>query len=319
MNQHQPKKKTPKVSSPTRIFTNLLLIGAVGALGFWQLKQQSQAAWAQMAQQANTVSELQTQVQLLQTQKHAPQAAWRLEQAQEYVKMANIKMSQDYQPNQAMALLQAAEDTLQNVPVPDIKAKLQEYLQYLAQHHDPNVLTIYQAMGKAKAMISALEMSRPSMQVTVDENAPPTPGLNHWQEKLWSKLQKVVIIRHSDTTIKPLLQESEQMVFRANLIVAMNMAQWSLLHQDLNGFHSAIGQCLSWLHDIASQNEGTRALATQLHTIDSMAKEIPLMDLSPLLVLFADHHNMGLVPSKPAHIEEHLTPPYTSLNTEAAS
>ena len=261
----------------------LLTLTACMALGFWQWQQQqSLSAWELAFQkQTQTIQDLHMSLTHLQQQAHAPEKAWRIQQAFDYTKMAQVKYLWEYQPGQAKALLRLSLESLALLDTPKLKGLIQDNINAL---NLPTQKTIHQALLDTKKQISQLDLITPTMTLN-DESIQSSPRHTNWRERIQEKLNKAIIIRHTHETLKPMLPEAQHNILKANLTVGLDMAQISLLHQDPEGFQHNLDRCLEAV-TIVPQNDSTRLLTKQLQRLKTLIADYPSINLEPVLKAF---------------------------------
>lgn len=178
-------------------------------------------------------------------------------------------------------------------------ALLQEAQLLLTNQHDARLYPIMQAIARDKAMLeltpaidkAALltQLNTAYFMVQQLKITPPIPknkvtssALNQSADVLWRKildqslqqLKQLVIIRHHDATIKPLITPTDEAIIRDNIFLALQQAQWATLHQNQAVYDKALAQAICDIKRIFDiDNHQTDILIQQLSKLQSIKFE----------------------------------------------
>jgi len=116
-------------------------------------------------------------------------------------------------------------------------------------------------------------------------NTPITTPGEKWLSAIQSSLrqfQQLIVIRHLDKPIEPLLPQQQQQYLLYNLHVLLQQAQWALLHRQASVYQMSLQQ----IKTIIAHHFVGRSAETVIHTIDALQHltlQPTLPDLQPML------------------------------------
>lgn len=219
---------------------------------------------------------------------------WMLMKARYYLELAQINAHWSDNNKTTLALLQQADMILANISTQNVfdirQAIAKEILLVKAssQLDIAGLLSQLDAMGQT---INNLPMlSLPSAKATSTETqASPKTNAKAWKERLQDSvnmLEKLVVIRHHDENIKPLLSPIYIAVVRENIRLNLQEAQWAILKRNNDIFQLAIKDAVNNIkRNFDSQSSETQALLSQLNELKELNLNQPRPDLAIALPL----------------------------------
>ncbi len=127
----------------------------------------------------------------------------------------------------------------------------------------------------------------PKAEPTATKSATLLTTEKDWRKALqdsWTALQKVVIIRHRDQPIVPLLPPYQESYLRQNLHLLLQQAQWAILHNQSNIYRTSLDQASQWVqHYFANNETSTQAMLAALTELKKINIRPELPDLIPLV------------------------------------
>ncbi|ARG96546.1 uroporphyrinogen-III C-methyltransferase [Legionella micdadei] len=247
-----------------------------------QLKQQQSDAQNDLETLKLTASQLHNTVQnQLQTMNKDLQSAmqqhlyqkqdWLLLKARYYLELAQINAHWSSDQETTIALLQQADALLHNIPDQQLftirQAIAQEIIQLQAL---PKIDTagLLSQLDAAENAVTNLPIKKPFNSTQVkqgDESTSP------WRQKLqesMSILEKLIVVRHNDEDIQPLLSPLHQSLLRDSIRFNLQEAQWALLQNNPKIFRLSLAQALREINRTFDENAvATQALVQQLQNL----------------------------------------------------
>lgn len=198
---------------------------------------------------------------------------WLLLKARYYLELAQINAHWSDDSQATIALLEQADALLVNLSnqhlftIRQAIAKEISQLQALPKTDTPGLLS---QLDAALTAISNLPIKQP---LSAAANAPATDNTNTspWREKLkssFSVLEKLVVIRHNDENIRPLLSPLHQTLLRDSLRLNLQETQWAVLQNNPQIYQLSLNRALQDIQAAFDTNSAaTQALIKQLQSL----------------------------------------------------
>jgi len=302
MNQNPRGQGSRVVGVLLGIIAFIILAGA-GGFGYFQLykmnaslTQQLSSLQQQVASGAtNTDTLLQSVSQLQQSNPRQTQIDilnhMYAAQAQYLVRLANIYVQLMHNMPAALALMQQADETLQNVVDPNIAAMRQQVAQYIANMKampQVDIAALFMQLNALNNQIDQLPL--PATPLQQDNNAPAPAvdetGMAWWQKGLnrsWQALRQIVIVRYDDNRAMPLILPEERNYLYQNLHAEMQNAMWGVLHHNNDVYQASLQRAISWIQRyFVQQSPVTTSVLQTLTNLQSTSLQIQDIDLSAL-------------------------------------
>lgn len=269
------------------------------------LKKQQNTANESINTLEETVSQVQTTLQeQVQTLDKKLQTAvqqslyqkqdWFLLKARYYLELAQINAHWSNEQQATIALLQQADALLatdsdhQLFPVRQAIAQEISQLQALPKLDLPGLLSQLDAAQNALANLS---LKQP-LNKSAAPNATESKNTNSpWQERFKNSmgvLEKLVVIRHNDNDIQPLLSPLHQMLLRDSIQLNLQEAQWALMQNSPKVYQLALARALQEIKRSFDENSAAaKTLIKQLQSLQqeklmpanaSLEKSLPLLN-----------------------------------------
>lgn len=216
---------------------------------------------------------------------------WIVAEVNYLARLANYNLSYMHDTNTAAVLLQTADERIASLNDPDLNSVRQQLA---------NDITALQAVDKVDrvgilARLSALQVqvkrlpliSPPSFAIAkkTPEKTPTTES--HWHKILdrsLATLHSLVIIRHHQEPIEPILSGEQLLYLQQNLQLELQQAQWAVLHGEKTLYENSLQNVIfSVQHYFASANASTTAFITNVAQLQKMNIQPDLPDLTALL------------------------------------
>jgi len=226
-------------------------------------------------------------------QQHRYQANdWLLLKARYYLELAQINAHWSNDLQTTTALLQQADELLVQIPNQQLFAVRQAIAKEIAQVQSiPKIDTagILSQLDAAQTILIKLPIKKSTAADSGDKttSANSTPS---WRQRLQDNmglLQKLVIIRHHDSEVRPLLGPEREGQIRENIRLTLQEAQWAVLQNNEALFQLLLAQAIKNINlQFAPNDTGTQTLLKQLQTLQQihLVQQLPVLDQSlPLL------------------------------------
>ncbi len=192
-------------------------------------------------------------------------------------------------------LLTIAQYNLQLIPDPVTALAILEKVEgQLTQINDPRTLSLRQQVINAISALKSLptiDYAGILMQLnTVSDQLKTLPLLintsegsqktfssavetkgwhKYWQESL-KALERILIIRHQNTSIAPLISPKEQQFLQENIQLKLSQASWALLQHNQEVYILSLQDAINWIQIYYSPN--TPATSNIIATLESLMK-----------------------------------------------
>ncbi len=164
--------------------------------------------------------------------------AWLLPEINHLATLAHYQLTFQQNPAMALIILKTANQQLMNVQdnqyAPLRRVLMQDItaLQSLPNRDMEGALLTLQAVNAQvdRLPLKTAQFQQPS---TSDKNTPLTAEKG-WRQHLqtaWQHIQKLIVIRHHQQPIEPLLSPEQNLYLQQNLHILLWQTQWALIHQ----------------------------------------------------------------------------------------
>jgi uroporphyrin-III C-methyltransferase len=236
----------------------------------------------QLQQQQQTLTNLQNLLQ----HNNASDEDWTLAQVQYLLRIAHLTLNYAKDPKTAMALLQSADRDLRNFNDPsldNLRQFLAADLLKLQQASAVDITGILARLNALQQEIVSLPLQTPKLNTPTLEKQ--TKG--NWQQGLQSSLQslqQIVIIRHNDQAIVPLLSPEQRFYLELNLQILLQKAQLAALQGQAEIYQSNLQSASDWIKRYYLSNaNASQGILTTLAQLQQTPINPSLPDLTTSL------------------------------------
>jgi len=236
----------------------------------------------QLQQQQQTLTNLQNLLQ----HNNASDEDWTLAQVQYLLRIAHLTLNYAKDPKTAMALLQSADRDLRNFNDPsldNLRQFLAADLLKLQQASAVDITGILARLNALQQEIVSLPLQTPKLNTPALEKQ--TKG--NWQQGLQSSLQslqQIVIIRHNDQAIVPLLSPEQRFYLELNLQILLQKAQLAALQGQAEIYQSNLQSASDWIKRYYLSNaNASQGILTTLAQLQQSPINPSLPDLTASL------------------------------------
>ncbi|WP_086479930.1 uroporphyrinogen-III C-methyltransferase [Oceanospirillum sanctuarii] len=284
-----------------------------------KLNQQSQALQQQQTQQRQNLQDLATAFASTQGPKPSD---WLQAEAEYLLRLANHRLQLEGDLTGAKTLLTSADERLTKADNPALFVVRQAIANEVAELNSIDTLDqsgIYFKLSALEGQIDQLplpmepENRSAFRQTQLEDNQEQSV----WQT-LWNEAKTLVVVRHRDEKITPLLPPEESLYLRHNLRLTLQQAQIALLKEEQTLFRTLLQQASSWVETHFDQSAArTQNVVSTLKALAEQNIRQQRPDISGSLNLLRDLQKQRFSSSVPAETPENSEPSSTDNTTEA--
>ncbi|MDF1760677.1 MAG: uroporphyrinogen-III C-methyltransferase [Coxiellaceae bacterium] len=299
-NKPKPEKKGGCPYAKWGIILSVVLALIAIALS-WVIWVRSQQQWSQSQQQLHTqlqtlnqqnattfanistkVTQLARRVSAAASQSASVRA---LNQADYFVRMANLNLNFNHNPLAASRILQQADQQLLNADNPALNPVRQKILADIGRLANESHIDVTSTLLQLNELIKqvmklkVIPNNLPSKAADKQEKIPNDwrGGLNH----AWKQLKSLVVIRHQNQNIEPLLTPAQFGFLKDNISLQLVEAQWAVLHQSNKLYQQTLKNAITWLNQYDNHNQAS--VGPIIKQLDTLAKQNAEPDYPNLL------------------------------------
>jgi uroporphyrin-3 C-methyltransferase len=263
-----------------------------------KVEQKQDKTQEQIEAKANTLEEtrasLQTkfdglnkQLQTAMSQKLYQNQNWQLLKARYYLELAQINAHWSKNFSSTVALLQQADQLLQQINDPKIFDIRQAIAKDIAQLQALPKIDVAGILSQLDAAQNSLnELNVPSMVNDEKPEATETPTATKGTMSVWrlrlqdsmNVLSKLVVIRRNDENIKPLVSPAFEALLKENIHLNLQEAQWAVLNGNSQVYQLVLNQAITTLRK--NFNEGAQYTAALIKKLTEL-QQVQLMQKKP--------------------------------------
>lgn len=200
---------------------------------------------------------------------------WLLLKARYYLELAAINAHWSEEQQTTVALFKQADDLLANIHKPELFAVRQAMAQEIAQLQAiPTVDTVglLSKLDAAQLSLTKLPLKNP---FALTKNRPMEAEVNKtdsiWCEQVQKSMQlleKLVLIRHHDETIEPLMSPEYESLLRETCFLNLQEAQWAVIQRNNEVYKLSLNQAINTIkRTFDLKSASTQTLLQQLNEL----------------------------------------------------
>ncbi|MGD8407591.1 MAG: uroporphyrinogen-III C-methyltransferase [Thiohalophilus sp.] len=260
----------------------LLATGALGAGGYYLWQQQQKLSGTQQHQNAAlqaSLKDLRSTLaaqndrqddelnKLLNQQKNLDDALqtllkssshlrndWLLTEAEYLIKLANHRLLLERDVTTAIVALQSADDRLHEVADPallSIRKRVADDINALRSVPLPDLAGMSFTLSSLADDVERLPLATPDPKTHQQlEQGNETKKIESWRElpaAVWHDLKSLVVIRHHDEPIQPLLAPEQRFFLTQNLKLQLEQARLALLNGETQVYRERLQKTSQWI------------------------------------------------------------------------
>jgi len=203
------------------------------------------------------------------------QQDWILLKARHYLELAQVNQHWSADNKASIALLQQADTLLKDISdqrVFQVRQTIAAEISRLQATPVVDVAGLLSKLDAAQSSVATLPIQSAALNHIPNDAA---PGNNaspaSWRSKLRDNinmLEKLVVIKHNDEDIKPLLSPLYQAILRESIRMNLQEAQWAILQNNTTVYQHSLQQALNDINrSFDSQASQTQALIKHLQSL----------------------------------------------------
>jgi len=250
----------------------------------WQTKQQSL-----LDRQQQQLGEFNKQLQTALHQRLYQKQDWLLYKARYYLELAQINSHWSDNQQTTIALLHEADSILQAISDQSVFVVRQSIAQEMSQLKalpTIDVAGILSQLDSARQAVNDLVLKDGNNNAAEPTSTTDANNTSSWRSGLHRSvnfLKTLVVVRHQETDIQPLLSPLHQAMIRESLRMDLQQAQWAVLQHNDPVFQQTLHQALQEIAQyLDSEASNTQALTTQLQALQKqpLTQKNPMIDQS---------------------------------------
>jgi uroporphyrin-3 C-methyltransferase len=217
----------------------------------------------------------------------------RLNEIKELIQLANYNLFYLHDPNNALSALSLANKQLTelgNLPssVETLRNSLTQNINQLNTLPHLDLGNTLAQLNNLKTQVTALPLldTTPETKEIINPPAQIT-SQNKWINAIQTSLhnfQQLIVVRHLDKPIEPLLPEIQQQYLQQNLQLLLQQAQWALLHHQQTIYQSSLQQTKQVIQQyFAEKSSATQSIFQKINELEKINLQEELPNLNPSL------------------------------------
>jgi uroporphyrin-III C-methyltransferase len=241
--------------------------------------------------QADLLKQQQQEQDPLHTKTH-----YHLLEADYMARLAALNLSFGQNIPAAIALLQTADQRIKETDNPNLNKIRQTLadailsLQAVPSVDTAGLLTRLNALQSQVSRLPLFGLAQPTATVLPEPETNTTTidaTEKKWKRALketWVTLQKIIIIRHRNQPIAPLVAPEQESYLRQNLHLLLQQAQWGVINGNAAIYEASLQQAIDWIQQYFAVNErATLATLSLLTSLQQIKIQPTLPNISPAL------------------------------------
>ncbi|MEH6357965.1 MAG: uroporphyrinogen-III C-methyltransferase [Pseudomonadales bacterium] len=254
--------------------------------------------------QQQRLSELQTQLQATNRQigevTQVSRRSWMLAEAEYLLRLANQRLLMERETVSALALLNSADQILISVAEPglfEIRETLARETAALRAVAHLDVEGVFVKLAALSEQVESLALLTPEEDVDAAQQAAEvavTAEENSVFEAALERFNDMVIVRHRDEPLAPLLAPEQHYYIQQNLRLMLEQAQLALLQRSPGVYTRSLEKAAGWVDEYFQLNETAQALLVSLRELQQLHVDPELPNISKSLSLLKAYLNNPL-------------------------
>jgi uroporphyrin-III C-methyltransferase len=231
-----------------------------------------------------TLERLKQQVTQLLTKSLESNRNKALSRAKFFIQEAKYSLNIDYDFGRALRLLTAAKQLIHSINEPILETEISNNIEAITTLKSKlDVNKIITNIDIVNDEINAIPNDPQRKFIPETKSKPPKTETKHWYSNITGVLsgfKNLIIIRHHNQPISPLLSQNEIRIIKNNIGIKATEAQWALLHHQQTTFTSSIKTMTKQLKKLPKQ-QNTQNILKRLVDLESIK-------VSPIIPNFSE-------------------------------
>ncbi|MGH1460510.1 MAG: uroporphyrinogen-III C-methyltransferase [Neptuniibacter sp.] len=262
---------------------------------------------AQSNQEKQNIDELQSRltksIQQVTANQQTTRKDWLLAEVEYLLRLANQRVLMENTKDGALALLKSADKILQetdDVSIYEVRKALAEDIAALDAVPSVDTEGVFLKLGALNGQVKNLRLipisEHKKLPQLIEEVAPEMVS-ESWSRDIKQslssaadKLGKLVVIRHRDEPIEPLLSPEQTYYLQQNLHLMLEQAQLALLQRKQASYDASLGKAQAWISTYFEQQDATtQSLLKGISELKSVQVSAEMPDISGSLRTLKDY------------------------------
>jgi uroporphyrin-III C-methyltransferase len=186
----------------------------------------------------------------------------------------------------SVSLLKDALETLSSVPnskpaVSSIKEQISQMIVLIEKSQKIDDSAILEQINQLKQQIDSLPLNLPTTAFSDDEKNPSSDHASQISKGFkegWQQLKQLIIIRHYDRNVEPLIAPNQSMYLKQNLHLQLEQATLAVFYRDPKLYRLSLEKSRVWVKKFFDPRaKSTQVFLSHLNTLLAMpvAQEMP--------------------------------------------
>ncbi len=231
---------------------------------------------------------------------------WRLKKAQFYLQLAQISAHWSQHPQMTVDLLKQADKLLadqNNLEIYDIRQAISNDINDINKQSQIDIVGLLTKLTTAQNQLQKLTYRNDHFFADKKNSEKKQNGKEGKWRKQWMKsinaLEKLVVIRHHDQAIKPILTDKQFALVKEAIYIDLQQAKWAVIHNNQAVYKLAVGQALNEMKRHFNMKQTVvETIVSQLQSLQNIQIEQKTIEPSKALILLNKYINFSNLPSK---------------------
>lgn len=213
---------------------------------------------------------------------------WLLTEAEYLLKLANHRLLLERDVDTAIVALQSADERLREVADPallKIRKQIAADINALRNVAQPDLAGISFTLSSLAEDVPNLPLATPDPKTRQQQtDTAESDRVDSWRDlpaAMWRDIKSLVVIRHHDEPIQPLLAPEQRFFLTQNLQLQLEQARLALLNGQTRVYRERLQQARQWIEDyFDGEDTATRQSLEQLAALARQEIHPELPDIS---------------------------------------
>ncbi len=253
-----------------------------------QVKLDSKKIQQQLLVQKQKLDDARTDLAILLKQGSNTGLYWHLHEVRYLTQLADYNLQYERSPMVAEALLKTADAKLQMLADASVSNLRQLVADKISDIHVVSNFDLQGLLNQLSSISYQFEkIPLGLVQVAKTEPVKQLVDSNDWTSSIKNSLEilkKIVIVRHHEERVKPIITEQERRYIVEDLLFLINRAQWAAIHAQPKLYVTSLNQAKSLLErNYFIKSEKIGWLTEDLEKLSKINVKPPVPDMLPIL------------------------------------
>lgn len=255
------------------------------------LKQQLAEVRASLAKQQVELKQNNSELQRLLERNPNYMSTQTLLEIEHIVREANLNLNYSNNTAAAIVLLQAADYRAKTLTLSGIDRLRQQLAQSITALQMLPASDLESILAKITSLQVQLEHMPLFLAPKMAQDLKPKTDTNilvkDWRAGLaatWETIQKIIVIRHRNEPVAPLIAPEQQLYLQRNLQLQLQQAAWAAMQRQDKAYQASLQQTIRWIEQYYAANPAASAgIINILKALQKAVLKPATPDLMPIL------------------------------------